>query len=194
MEGLKERRAALDKVRREPEALIAPGGGVIAEGTPIAGQIAQPNAVVFQVIDPARLWVEALSFDAVVEPRHAYATVANGRRLPLAFRGSGWADRNQSIAVQFDIQGESAGLRAGQFVTVFLATSEEKAGIAVPRASVVRTSGGQDVVYVHTAPERFEAKAVRVGPLDGEHVLVLAGIEPGVRVAIQGADLLDHVR
>lgn len=194
LEGLKERRAALDKVRREPEALIAPVGGVIAEGTPIAGQIAQPNAVVFQVIDPARLWVEALSFDAVVEPRQAYATVANGRRLPLAFRGSGWADRNQSIAVQFQIQGESAGLRAGQFVTVFLATSEEKAGIAVPRASVVRTSGGQDVVYVHTAPERFEAKAVRVEPLDGEHVLVLAGLEPGVRVAVQGADLLDHVR
>ena len=49
-------------------------------------------------------------------------------------------------------------------------------------------------MYVHTAPERFEAKAVRVEPLDGEHVLVLAGLEPGVRVAIQGADLLDHVR
>ena len=51
-EGLRERRASLDKVRREPEALIAPVSGVIADGTPVAGQIAQPNAVIFHIVDP----------------------------------------------------------------------------------------------------------------------------------------------
>ena len=39
-------------------------------------------------------------------------------RCTLAFRGSGLADRNQSIPVHFAIEGDTGGLRAGQFVTV----------------------------------------------------------------------------
>ena len=40
LQGLKQRRASLDNVRREPEALIAPVSGVVADGTAVAGQIA----------------------------------------------------------------------------------------------------------------------------------------------------------
>lgn len=58
-------RASLDKVRGESEALIAPVDGVIADGMPVAGQMTQPNAVVFHIVDPARLWVEALSYEAL---------------------------------------------------------------------------------------------------------------------------------
>ncbi len=54
LEGLRERRGMLDKSRREPEALIAPVSGVIADGSAIAGQIAQPNAVIFHIIDPSQ--------------------------------------------------------------------------------------------------------------------------------------------
>jgi cobalt-zinc-cadmium efflux system membrane fusion protein len=61
LQGLKLRRASLDNVRREPEALIAPVSRVIAEGMPVAGQIAQPNAVIFNIVDPTRLWVEERS-------------------------------------------------------------------------------------------------------------------------------------
>jgi RND family efflux transporter MFP subunit len=194
LEGLKDRRAALDKVRRDPEELIAPVSGVIAEGVPVAGQIAPPNAVVFQIVDPARLWVEALSFTALPRPRGARAVTTTGRTLSLAFRGSGHAARNQSIPVQFQIEGDAAGLRPGMFVTTLVSADETTKGIAVPRASVIRASNGQDVVYVHTAPERFEVRPVRTDPLDGERVIISAGLDPGARIVVQGAELLDHVR
>ncbi len=194
LEGLRERRAQLDVVRREPEALVAPVSGVIADRTAVAGQIAQPNAVVFHIIDPSSFWVEALSFSALSEPDRANATTAEGVIVPLSFRGSGWADRNQAISVHFAITNGSANLRTGQFVTVHLDGNGKRQGIAVPRESVIRASNGQQVVYVHVAPEQFEAKPVRVETLDGERVLLLAGLEPGARVAIQGAELLDHVR
>ena len=45
LQGLKDRRAALDKARREPEALIAPVSGIVADGVVAAGQIIQPNTV-----------------------------------------------------------------------------------------------------------------------------------------------------
>jgi hypothetical protein len=35
---------------------------------------------------------------------------------------------------------------------------------------------------------------VRIEPLDGERVLAVAGLEPGQRVVVQGAELLHNVR
>jgi hypothetical protein len=199
LEGLKDRRAALDTVRSEPVPLIAPVAGTIADGTPITGQIAQSNAVVFHIVTPDRLWVEALSFDTVGGSGRATAKTGSGTPLALTFRGSGLADRSQSIPVHFsiddDARGLSAkGLRAGQFVTVFAETGEERTGIAVPRTAVVRAANGQDFVFEHTSAERFEPRPVRVEPLDAARVLIAAGLGGGQRVVVQGAELLDHVR
>ena len=194
LQGLKDRRGSLDRARREPEALMAPVDGVIAEGTPVAGQIAQSNAVIFHIIDPTRLWVEARSFDALVGVRSATANVGTDRIVTLAYQGSGFADRNQSIPVQFAIQGDHSGLRAGQFVTVLATTNEEKVGLAVPRASLVRNANGQEVVYEHVAAERFEQRPVRVEPLDGDRVFIATGLAGGKRLVVQGAELLDQVR
>lgn len=193
LEGLKDRRAALDKIRSEPLPLIAPVSGMIADGTPITGQIAQSNAIVFHIVTPEKLWIEALSFDTVGSGR-ASAKTGNGKSLALTFRGSGLADRSQSIPVHFSIDESAKGLRAGQFVTVFTETGDERSGIAVPRTAVVRAANGQDFVFEHTSAERFEPRPVRIEPLDAERVLIAAGIDPGKRIVVQGAELLDHVR
>ncbi|MBN9600297.1 MAG: RND transporter [Afipia sp.] len=194
LQGLKDRRAALDKARREPEALIAPVDGVIAEGVPVAGQIAPSNAVIFNVVDPARLWVEALTIDAVPQIHSAFARSGQDRSYPLSFRGSGFAGRNQSIPVQFAVEGDNAGLHAGQFVTVLVTTAEERTGIAVPRAAIVRSGSGQDVVYEHVSAEQFVPRVVRTEPLDGERVFVASGLDEGHRIVVQGAELLGQVR
>jgi len=192
--GLHDRRAALDKIRQQPETLVAPVDGVVAQAIAVAGQMAAPGAMVFQIVDPNRLWVEALSFDALTAAQNATARLADGRTLELAYQGTGLADRNQAIPVQFAVLGDASGLRVGHFVTVLAGTDAEQSGLALPRSAVVRTSNGQDVVYEHTTAERFEARPVRVEPLDGGRVLVAEGIGPGKRVVTQGAELLDQVR
>jgi len=194
LEGLRERRASIDRSRREPEALIAPVAGVIAEGSAVAGQIVQPSSVVFNIIDPSRLWVEALSFESLEPSRGARASTYTGRNYDLVYQGTGFADRSQSVPVHFAVAGDTAGLRAGQFLTVLVATDDTKQGLAVPRSSVVRGSNGQDFVYEHIAPERFMPRSVRTEPLDGDRVLIVSGFTPGKRIVSQGADLLDHVR
>ena len=181
-------------MRLEPVPLLAPVSGVIAEGTPITGQIAQSNAVVFQIVTPGKLWIEALSFDAVAGSGRASAKTGNGVPLKLVFRGSGLADRSQSIPVHFAIEGDTKVLRAGQFVTVFTESGDIRQGIAVPRNAVVRAANGQEFVFEHVSAERFEPRAVRTEPLDAERVIVAAGLEPGKRVVVLGAELLDHVR
>jgi hypothetical protein len=194
LQGLKDRRVSLDQVRREPEALVAPVSGVIAEGTPVSGQIAQTNGVILQIVDPQKLWVEALSFNTLNGLQTAAATTAAGKSLQLHFRGAGFADRSQAIPVHFAIEGDTDGVRPGQFVTVFAASGEQKAGIAVPRIAVVRAANGQEHIFEQISAERFAPRPVRTEPLDGDRVLILAGIESGKRVVVQGAELLDHVR
>ena len=195
LQGLKDRRTALDRVRLEPEALVAPVSGIIADGVVAAGQMVQPNTVIFQIVDPARLWIEALSFEALPGARSATARNASGRSLSLTFQGSGFADRNQSVPIHFAIEGDRAsGLRVGQFLTVLASTDEERTGLAVPRSSLVRSANGQDVVYEHVTAERFQPRSVRIEPLDGERVLIVSGIDAGKRIVTQGAELLDQVR
>ena len=95
----------------------------------------------FRSSSPTRLWVEALSFDTLDRrPDARSPRPAPGAALPLGYQGAGFADRNQAVPVHFRIEGDASGLRAGQFVTVLAATEEEKQGIAVPRASVVRSA------------------------------------------------------
>lgn len=195
LQGLRDRRASLDRVRREPEALVAPVDGVVAEGTPVAGQIAQTNVVIFHIVDPARLWVEALSYEAWSGVPHATTSIG-GQPVKLAFRGAGLADRSQSVPVHFAIEDAASapGLRIGQFVTVLAETADEQRGVAVPRASLVRTTSGQEAVFEHVSAERFTSRPVRVEPLDGSRVLITQGLEPRRRLVVQGAELLDHIR
>ena len=194
LKGLKERRASLDKVRAEPEKLIAPVSGVIAADNAVAGQIAETNAVVFQIVDPRRLWVEALTFSLLPDAQAATARTGEGKVLKLAFQGAGLTDRSQAIPVHFAVEGDNKGLRVGQLVTVLAATGEQTQGLAVPRRAVLRSANGQTILFEHTGAERFEPRIVRVEPLDAERVIVLDGLAPGQRVVVQGAELLNQIR
>ncbi len=192
--GMRTRRANLDRSARQPENLVAPVSGVIAAVQATAGQIAETNAVIFQIIDPGRYWVEALSYEAHAFAGAATGRLPDGRGLILTFVGSGLSDRNQAIPVQFAVERDAKGLRAGQLLTVLAMTTDERKGIAVPRSSVLRGGNGQAIVYEHTNPERFVPREVRVEPLDGERVLIVSGVEAGRRVVTQGAELLNQIR
>ncbi len=67
-------------------------------------------------------------------------------------------------------------------------------GIVLPRQSVVRNASGQPIVWQHDFAQRFVARPVRTQPVDATTVLVLAGIEPEMRIVTDGAGLLNQVR
>jgi membrane fusion protein, heavy metal efflux system len=193
--GLNSRRTNLERAqRREPERLTAPVDGVIASATATPGQVVEVNAVIFQIVDPDRLWIEALTFDALAGAKTGAARLNDGRSLKLDYQGTGFADRNQAIPIHFAVNESTRGLRMGQLLTVIAETEETRTGIAVPRTSVVRAGNGQMIVYEHTNAERFMPREVRVEPLDGERVLVISGLEANRRIVTQGVELLNQIR
>jgi hypothetical protein len=194
LEGLKARREVLATATVDPEELVAPVSGVIAAVNSVAGQIADPSAVIFQIIDPQRYWVEALSYQALPITGEGEGRLANGQVMKVSYRGTGLADRNQAVPVQFEIEGDTQSLRAGQLLTVLARTQTERKGIAVPRTAVIRGSNGQPIVYDHISAENFRPREVRIEPLDGDRVLIVSGVGPGSRIVSQGAELLNQIR
>lgn len=193
LQGLRDRRAAFATGQTPAEALVAPVAGVIAAANASPGRIAESNAVIFHIVDPTRLWVEALSQSPHAIAAQAWAGDGAGGTVALGFIGAGFAEGAQAQTLHFRAEVPGA-LRPGQLVTVTATTATVASGLAIPRDAVIRAANGQDVVYEHTGPEIFAPRAVRLAMLDGARVLIEAGVAPGARVVTQGAELLNQLR
>lgn len=178
------------------EALVAPVAGVIASAHVVAGQVVDARELVFEIVDPSRLRIEALAFDPTIASNIGGATMAVGeQRVPLSFIGASRSLREQALPLAFRAQGAALNqLAVGQPVRVFVQTKDKVQGISVPVASLMKNAANQTVVWVKTAPERFEPRAVTTEALDGVNAAVTSGLKPGDRVATQGATLINQVR
>lgn len=194
--SLGERIAAVGTGLAAREALVAPVAGVIASAHVVAGQVVDARELVFEIVDPARLRVEALAFDAALASTVGSASVAvGGERVPLVFVGAARSLREQALPLIFRAEGQAlSALALGQPVRVFVQGKDKVPGIAVPVASLMRNPANQTIVWVKTAPERFEPRTVTVEPLDGVTVAVTSGLKAGERIATQGATLINQVR
>ncbi|KAA0675624.1 efflux RND transporter periplasmic adaptor subunit, partial [Roseomonas genomospecies 6] len=197
LNGLRKRRAALSPALTTKEALRAPISGVVTANNIKAGQVVEGrDQVLFEIVDPARLMVEAVAFDPRVanSVRGATATTADGVTLTLGHLGHSLALRQQAIPLLFRIDNPPQGLSVGQPVRIVAQIQGKASGIVLPRQSVVRNASGQPIVWQHDTPQRFVARPVRTQPVDGDTVLVLAGVEPEARIVTDGAGLLNQVR
>ena len=178
------------------DVLTAPVSGVIASSNAVSGQVVDARELVFEIVDPARLRVEALAFDAALAGNVGSASLAVGnQRVPLAFIGAARSLREQALPLGFRAEGKVlSSLAVGQPVRVFVQGKDKVQGIAVPVSSLMKNPANQTIVWVKTAPERFEPRTVTVEPLDGVNVAVTSGLKAGDRVATQGATLINQVR
>ena len=195
-QSLAERIAAVGTGLATREALVAPVSGVIASSHVVAGQVVDARELVFEVVDPQRLHIEAVAFDPALAAGIGRATLAVGNeRVPLAFVGAARSLREQAMPLTFRAQGKVlAALAVGQPVRVVVQGRELVKGISVPVATLMKNPANQTIVWVKTAPERFEPRTVTVEPLDGVNVAVTSGLKAGDRVATQGATLINQVR
>jgi multidrug efflux pump subunit AcrA (membrane-fusion protein) len=98
------------------------------------------------------------------------------------------------VPLQFRILDAPPGLSVGTPVTVTVQTNRRAAGIVLPGEAVIRSAEGPPIVFEMTTAERFVPRPVRVQPLDGRNVLVVAGLEPGKRVVTEAASLIAQIR
>ena len=87
--SLAERKTAVGGSLSNREALVAPVSGVISAATAVTGQVVEAREALFEIVDPQRLMVEALAYDAaiVADIAGASGVLPGGGALPLAYIG-----------------------------------------------------------------------------------------------------------
>ncbi|AWK86929.1 hypothetical protein DEW08_12435 [Azospirillum thermophilum] len=161
LEGLRRERAALLPMLQTQEVLRASTDGVVSVSNAINGRIVQPGEKIFEIVNPKRLWVEAVAADphlaaVAAEVEEAVATTPDGQALDVSFVGSGLSLQQQAVPLMFRVEDPAEGLRVGRPVTVSIRSKQKsRPGIAVPRDAVVTGSNGLEQVWEHVAPEVF---------------------------------------
>jgi RND family efflux transporter MFP subunit len=194
--GLMRRREIVGRIRIEPELLRAPLDGVVSAVRVVAGQVVGSQDVLFQIVDPAGMWVEALSYGDVdlSQLDGASALLPGGKPLSLSFRGTGRALQQQATLVHFAVEDPPATVAIGQPVRVTARNGASVSGIILPRDAVVRGGNGEALVWRHTDPERFEPRPVRTEPFDATRLVIRSGVAPGERIVVRGAEHLNQIR
>ncbi|MES2581605.1 MAG: HlyD family efflux transporter periplasmic adaptor subunit [Pseudomonadota bacterium] len=195
-DSLGERMAAVSAGLNNRDALVAPVSGVIASSNAVAGQVVDARELVFEIVDPTRLRIEALAYDAAVAGNVAGASMAVGSdTVTLTFIGAARSLREQALPMLFRAEGPVLSqLAVGQPVKVYVQTATRVKGIRVPALALLKNPANQAMVWVKTAPERFEPRTVTVEVLDGASVAVTSGLKAGDRIATQGASLINQIR
>jgi hypothetical protein len=194
--GLYRRREVVRETRIAPEILRAPIDGVVAMARVVAGQVVQAQDVLFQIVDPNSLWVEAYDYgdnDPAVL-KHATAASPGNVAMKLGFQGWSRTLQQQATVLQFAIAAPPPSARVGQPVTVTAQRGETANGIVVDRDAVVRGANGETIVWHHVEPEFFEPRPIRTEPFDAMRVLIVAGIANGERIVVRGAELINQIR
>ncbi|MCI5069087.1 HlyD family efflux transporter periplasmic adaptor subunit [Acidovorax sp.] len=188
------------------DALVAPVSGVIASANAVAGQVVDARELVFEVVNPQRLQVEALAYDPALAAEVAGAAIAvGGPSVPLRFLGAARSLREQALPLLFapaapdpakagTAPASLAGVAVGQTLEVHVQHRTQLQGLRVPSTALAKNPANETIVWVKTAAEQFAPRVVTAAPLDGSSVAITAGLAAGDRVAVQGANLINQVR
>ncbi len=180
------------------EALTAPVSGVIARADLVVGQVVEPRDVLFEVVDPARMLVEATTADTAVAARVAGASLQGVPDVTLRLLGASRSMRDGVLPLTFAVSSVKAGmalpLAIGQPVTVVAQSRERIKGVVLPAQAVVRNPSNEPIVWIKSGAERFIPQPVQFRPLDASTVVVTQGLSADNRVVVQGAPLIAQIR
>ncbi len=194
-DALSARGAAVLRGLTTTQALIAPVSGVVAASSVVIGQVVDAKDVLFEFVDPARLVVEALAYDAALTSGLGKASAAvPGGTLELVFLGGGRQLREQALILMFRVTKPDAPLAIGQALKVTALTDQTINGVALPLSAVNRNATGESFVWLHKDAEQFVQQVVQTRPLDARSVVVTSGLKDKDRVVSQGASLLAQIR
>lgn len=186
--ALRGRSTALVAVS-QGEALRAPVAGVLASSNVLNGQVVAASDVLFAIVDPDGMQIEALAYDPTLVSNLAGASMQG---VSLRYLGGALVLRDGALPLRF-APTQALPLALGQTVKLIAQTREQMTGVVLPASSVVKNGANESVVWLHEQALVFRAVPVQPVALDGKNVLVTQ-IHPGSRVVTDGASLLNQIR
>jgi biotin carboxyl carrier protein len=176
------------------EVIAAPASGVIATANVLSGQIVEARDVLFEIVDPNHMVVEAFTSDVALASRIGDASLVGYPGVGLSLLGGGRSLRDGALPLSFRANAKNLTLAVGQPVTVVAKLTEKVKGIALPAEALVRSPANESIVWIKSGAERFIAQPVEVKPLDAKTIIVVKGLAADNRVIVSGTALINQIR
>lgn len=177
--------------------LHAPATGIVMKKEVFEGQgvKAGENLLMIAPVDP--VWVEAAVYEQdlpfVREGAPVRVTVQGlpGRTFTgrIAYLYPALREGSRTVRARIEIPNPRGELRPGTYATVAIESRTEPV-LAIPASAVLHT-GTREIAFMDVGGGRLMPMAVETGRAGDEAVEVLAGLEPGTRVALSAQFLLD---
>jgi multidrug efflux pump subunit AcrA (membrane-fusion protein) len=182
---------------RRTVALLAPVSGYVTAKATFEGHRVEPGMELFTITDLSRVWIEAEFYEyeaavltlgetAALTLPYDPAVVLSGR---IAYIYPTLDVATRTLRVRFEFPNPRTVLKPGMFANVELTAARSDA-LVIPDSAVMGT-GERQVVFVATAPGRFEPREVKVGVRTEGRAEVLSGVAAGERVVTRANFLLD---
>jgi membrane fusion protein, heavy metal efflux system len=179
--------------------VTAPIDGVVVERDVTLGQMVEPSATLFVVMDLAEVWilVDVYERDLPQVQVGQSARVRVGAYPEREFRGQVAnigaivEPRTRAVKVRIVLANPERLLKAGMFATVTLegTTGQARERLLAPAAAIQR-DGEQTIVFVPRGEGAFQPRQVKVAREIGDWVEIERGLAAGDTVVTSGSFLL----
>ncbi|MFN2384579.1 MAG: efflux RND transporter periplasmic adaptor subunit [Gemmatimonadota bacterium] len=177
--------------------LHAPVSGIVMEKRVLSGQAIHAGDNLYLIADLSRVWIEAELFEAdggLVQagmPAAIELAAYPGRTFggTVEYVAPTLRPDSRSLQARIALPNPGGRLKPGMYATVRL-TVPLGAVLTVPRSAVLQT-GEQAIAFVAMGGGELMPHELTLGAAAGEHVEVVAGLEPGQRVVTSAQFLLD---
>ena len=195
LETLQSRRDALSSISFGAVDLKASRTGTISNVNVTTGQVVSAGDTLIEIIDPRRIWVEAVAYPGQNTEfvSKARAFLPKNGSASLSFVSRSLSLTAQAETLYFRLE-KSEAVPLGTPVTVILEGDNKEKNLLVPRTAVVRGGSGLPVVWVQETPETFRPQIVDAVPFDGVRMKIKAGLNEEDRFVVEGASFLSQVR
>lgn len=176
------------RVRAAWHSVVAPYAGRVTDLWVSAGDLATPGKPLLSLYSSTALRVIAHvpeSVAAQVQPSQP-AQLLVGESAPVTIVGWRLIPAVDPVTHSVEVRAElptSAALEPGRFVNLLLPLRDASSEIRIPLSAVLRRSE-LVAVYVVDAKGMAHLRQVRLGPVMGNTVTVLSGLQGGEKVAL----------
>ncbi len=198
--GVRESQIATLKKTGSPDirlAIYSPFSGIVIEKMVQQGQYVNTGEVLFNIADLSTVWVELELYENEFPNIHIGQQVdIHSRSFPenvftgrIGFIYPFLDPKTRTLKARVEMPNPGLKLKPDMFVNASIRVPLEST-IVVPLTAVIDT-GKRQLVWVESSPGMFESRDVHVGEKNTDNIQILAGINPGDKVAVSGAYLID---
>ena len=175
----------------------SPASGLVLERKVSPGTVVQPGQEAFRMTDPSSLWMIAKVAEGDLgqlragQPVKVLVRAHPGRAFSgkILRLGETLDPTTRTLQVRVLVPNPGGLLKPEMYATAEIERSSSRQALYVAE-SAVQDLHGSRVVFVRTAPDKFEARPIDVVRTLNGRLEVAAGLKPGDQVAVKGSFIL----